>query len=993
MRNNGTKKKQVRPCGSRHSSLIPDEIHTAQVPCCELVKEVTADVVPEAFEAPVPAAPERPCSSSLFGTLLRNHLIEQRHSHPTIESLAKKKRKRKKKKKPTDTSAPLDQEPEEDQSEPASPSNNEATVPTTEARAHKSSKNTEIVVSWIDRLVQQGAKGTQIDKRCLPSFMDSIATSSPAISIDEISKDLSRVSCSRCRTQVEAYWQSTGIPAHELGIISGTGENMNNRRMYLHPRMISPSRWTLPLAGIDDDRYERAFDYVPLEEGYGANEETDGEAWLMQSTIDRATTRPMELVMQRPFDLHGVERLTRDLILPCGLPEMEDPDAYILTDQQFHDILTRQRDLELPISTRLRDMKVQKDDILEKLRMDETSSWPSEDFNLKFGHTMRDMDQQCESLLGDWLELLLLLTKHYGGIVPLGWATDKIAHFWAAYSEGVNNIIRESLNHEAVLIRISSSSGVIKQMFLDASHRNSYRQLIQEKSRAVFAIHDEIFDYIVQEDEEEGEASFLKTLLTYESFSFVTSNESTAAKSGLDLTCESLLKAWTECSVTVHCPNSKTLLTTQEERTNMLSELLTQVSTTLEEEYVILEDRLRPQDISQWKDMRHRYKESSMEPALRENPDDEDDGSYARNLAERRKRLGCMTGIAVSQWLYIREMQRTTSITNKATIPIRLKEWMIAAERRDHLTLPGNQDCMGNGGKRRLACIIASLYYKWLVARCDEWHADLIHTELLEDATFVLHPAEETGDAKLKPATKKKRKKKAVVSVATAAPVTLEREGKDVTLVDEMQAGLGVGKNMKAGVAPSKATSSINDASSAKRNESVEDIVAASMDRIGSEAWTPVKIIKKESPEESKSAIVPDHLPGQTEAEETNLTEDGVGDSIQEDVRLDLAVEINGLSVNSVEEVSSLMGTDMQADATMGNNDGSSALTPQREGRIEDCTDSFTIESYEEGIEIEKVGVTGRNGFKLAETYLVSRLDALLENGEKSKSSFKVVFA
>jgi hypothetical protein len=322
----------------------------------------------------------------------------------------------------------------------------------------------------------------------------------------------------------------------------------------------------------------------------------------------------------------------------------------------------------------------------------------------------------------------------------------------------------------------------------------------------------------------------------------------------------------------------------------------------------------------------------------------------------------------------------------KVAIPIRLKEWMITAERRDHLTIPGQQDCMGNGGKRRLACIIASLYYKWLVARCDEWHADLIQKELLEDATFALRPADEISDAKSKPATKKKRKKKVVATVAAAAPVTLASEGKG-----EMEAGLGVGTSASAAFAPS--TISINDTSSTKGNESVEDTVSASMDRIDVEVWTPVNVIKTECSEESKSSSMPRHLPGQTEQEENNSSFEGVEASIKEEVQLGLAVEMMGLSVHSVEEESIFMDTDMQADDTMGKIDASCASIPQRDGQIEEGTDSFTIESYENGQEIQKVGVTGRNGFQLAETYLVSRLDALLENSEKSKSSIKVFFA
>jgi hypothetical protein len=64
--------------------------------------------------------------------------------------------------------------------------------------------------------------------------------------------------------------------------------------------------------------------------------------------------------------------------------------------------------------------------------------------------------------------------------------------------------------------------------------------------------------------------------------------------------------------------------------------------------------------------------------------------------------------------------------------------------------------CDGLGAKRRVSCVISALLYRWLEARCFEWHAELTQNELLTDIDFI-EPVVIEGGAK---SNKKKKAKK-----------------------------------------------------------------------------------------------------------------------------------------------------------------------------------------------------------------------------------------
>jgi hypothetical protein len=83
-------------------------------------------------------------------------------------------------------------------------------------------------------------------------------------------------------------------------------------------------------------------------------------------------------------------------------------------------------------------------------------------------------------------------------------------------------------------------------------------------------------------------------------------------------------------------------------------------------------------------------------------------------------------------------------------MPLRLLKFMNQGD----VDNPVAGSCQGGGGKRRVAGVLASLLYLHLVVLCNEWHAEITQSELLESMGQRDAPNE------VKAVTKKRKKKK-----------------------------------------------------------------------------------------------------------------------------------------------------------------------------------------------------------------------------------------
>ena len=1018
---NGARKRANRVSGTRNPSLSADEYHSSQVPCCELVRDVIADVLPEALESvdvnkcnPVQSA-KCTIAHSLFGSLLRTHFLERNQQNQeqqrTGEAITTaKKRNRKKKKRISDK--PLPQHVDEQESRDPSIADKCKDPRVRAPQLAQESKHFKLVTEWTDRIIAQVPMSTvaEIQHHNLASFLDYIVGVNPAISIDEIGEHVLRIACNTCRTHAEAYWRSTGIPTHEPKCFSGNGENMTNRNMYLHPNMIFLSGGNLHIAGNQDEVYERAFDYVPLEEGYGATEEFHEGSWLLESTIDQATTKPSQLVMQHPMDLSTLERLTRDLILPCGLPQLDNQDSYILTDLEYCAILKQFSDMKGPIVSMLHEIDVANNDIktvfheiLSMLNHNMSEDIATTKLDVVLSKRITTIDEQCDSFLSKWFNLLLLITE-YNNNNNAEWVGSKIDRFWTAYIQGTNCIVQEIFAHEERLVRNAGSCGRILIAAVCPSHRHSLLRLLETKIRAILSIHDQIFPSIACECDEGG--SFLKHLLINYSFSYVTTNEITSGKSGRDDMCEKLLVAYNESSVTkANGLNVEGMLDIQEARTKKVSFCLTEANSKLEEaSIIILGTPILEKDMVQWKALQERYEEILSDLKSFENSEDKENGkdTCMVGLTEQGEQIGCFVKITIMKWRFIRRLQKTLRPTFRSTLPLCLTKW-IETEGQGQIKPSDDQVCSGNEGKRRLVCIIAALYYQWMVARCKEWHAELMQKELLNDSSLASDI--NSKDPKVRPSSAKNKKKKGSLSVPLSTYETFEDRNIKTTIPILIQSKRNgktrKGKGLENGagdackdvleieswVSPTGSSSSLQLKSIHPEVSEIANIVPQPC--VVGDVNNYVSMNKKEYEKDKTSSVSVTNkvdAPSVQNCSKHNNTSmfqplDNFGNIIPVMQNKDSLSE-NEVDATSVNHHSTIIkSSQIQC---LHNFDENCTVTKKT------FPDNLSYKQDDVEIEIVQVGVTTRYGFELAEDYLNSRYESILKIRE-SMAKCKVI--
>jgi len=96
--------------------------------------------------------------------------------------------------------------------------------------------------------------------------------------------------------------------------------------------------------------------------------------------------------------------------------------------------------------------------------------------------------------------------------------------------------------------------------------------------------------------------------------------------------------------------------------------------------------------------------------------------------------------------------QRSESFLFPLALPPRLSVWLNTA--------PGDvKRCNGHGSAYRVSSVFSSLIYRWLEARCAEWHAELTRDELLQSMEEVNDSVKAVSPRKGGRKSKKKKKK------------------------------------------------------------------------------------------------------------------------------------------------------------------------------------------------------------------------------------------
>lgn len=182
-------------------------------------------------------------------------------------------------------------------------------------------------------------------------------------------------------------------------------------------------------------------------------------------------------------------------------------------------------------------------------------------------------------------------------------------------------------------------------------------------------------------------------------------------------------------------------------RNERLRNLILELNAETNEVWSIVSMNARTTDSRKMGDLKKEFEELNKpnSNALGEvTADDNRFDSQAVAVVRERQKSEEATNNILAQWRLVRSMlppvrhpgvHGADQATRPRRLPLKLRKWMEAGNSESRTTenyAESGTACSGGGGKRRVACVITGLLYRWLCDRCLEWHAELTQRELLD---------------------------------------------------------------------------------------------------------------------------------------------------------------------------------------------------------------------------------------------------------------------
>jgi len=407
-----------------------------------------------------------------------------------------------------------------------------------------------------------------------------------------------------------------------------------------------------------------------------------------------------------------------------------------LTGQQVSDIRTHAWTHQQAIQSHLDAMRTLEQDELEP-QLTELSDDLS---NLEF--RIYPVLRQCDTKVCD------VYVEHIEAIFKLlstqttFFLADTQLQLWIAYLQALTTTLQAyDKYYQKVAEDMVDNRGVIKKMFVSAPLRSLYRDLVETKARAWTGLGKELTKQLTPR--------VLKEWFTRAEWEGIVEDESTLA---LDDQCHGLTKELTGWTYTLSGGRIAEIQRERMAQTELMLEHLQKVVEPVGVEHAKVERYFSAEQNQYFASLR-----SSI--VLAQGVKDR------MRLIDQNEVQSMCTGVLL-MWRHVRIMQGRAAFSGEVPpLPLQLKSWVL----QDHdylndfhrgdapLSLNNayeNGLCrQGQGGKRRLMCIVAGLLYKWLEERCLEWKAQKAEQELLTDfgETEVVDPS---------PTKKQKKKNK-----------------------------------------------------------------------------------------------------------------------------------------------------------------------------------------------------------------------------------------
>lgn len=570
---------------------------------------------------------------------------------------------------------------------------------------------------------------------------------------------------------------------------------------------------SIPVSGIFSDDIDDAFSYLNMDEvdletgeGFGGGGDievavggsTNTDADAPQSSSFHLELRPISQanavrylqigtvtgkkeeeddngssVQAYPLKTSDIIDIVKFILLPCGLSEdvlgeyeSSDPgERYNLSSEDLTAISNEAFLSMNSIHTNVYGARQSMHAIKEIMeRADEANTRTGID--TKTPQLLREADEKIEILLKQLGDVTLQVFKT---TCFVGWATKRgpkllrFAHcLWDRYNKALESLIGPTLQHRGHLLRASARERTVPQAYFNTVVRNSLEELVKAKITAMSSLlHD--FSKLLDGEEVFSPSAMLVEVFVVRAFRQhveknhpkVSSMDNIFPDQASEELLQQLIAARIHLSqTTINAPLCDGIITKVKEQRDALNGLCK----TIRKIIIAMED-FAPETKIEFLRRGYESNESSYYDLVKSHDSlcDTDADFEARDSTLLLK----ISVNLVMQWLILLcSRQCNESSLESLVLPSRLEKWL-DSESVTEITQYEKEakvECEGNGGERRISSIVGVLLYRWLEARCSEWHAELTRDELLqsmeiEDAVVV---NDESGRAGKKKKSKRK---------------------------------------------------------------------------------------------------------------------------------------------------------------------------------------------------------------------------------------------
>mmetsp|Transcript_1951 Transcript_1951/g.4244 ORF Transcript_1951/g.4244 Transcript_1951/m.4244 type:complete len:1399 (+) Transcript_1951:406-4602(+) len=499
-----------------------------------------------------------------------------------------------------------------------------------------------------------------------------------------------------------------------------------------------------------------------------------------------------EGIAEYPFSSDDIIRFIRTLLLPFGM-EMaqfsnDDPDGVEqsrppLSDRDFNIISGEAKDL-------LNEVKVAfaaPDQLLQDLRrkMDEVKDSNNRThFDSTTATKLHEVDKQCDGSVIALGNALLTFTRI---CCYVGWSSEygpflmeKLTDAWKKFDDSLQSMVKPVMEHRGNRVGVEGRPGAVPHAYLSATVRASLEKTVRAKLESAESLHQSLNNLILgvppkkYKDQLSEHAPSVMLIL-------------------------SIVHSYYKC---VHRDQSKCVFPSREIEMQVRDLIDAKISLAQKTTISASLEQMKSKEKEMYDDVREKdamvfdVVEAQMidltgeESPLQFLMDGYDKHEAIRVECDKQHHLLAAKSIALDdyhldhadvtlilkkshetlmQLIYLICMrQHKEHPGERKLMSLRLKHWMERAKGCQYASTDDAKDdgksenCDGRAssdGRRRINSIVSTFLYRWLEARCSEWHAELTRDELLQSMEMddpVLTVSE--GVSKLSKKKKSKRK-------------------------------------------------------------------------------------------------------------------------------------------------------------------------------------------------------------------------------------------